>query len=257
MVKTCKICEKKIGGLNIFKFTTRDKYTVCFNCVRKAGYSMMVTYADINKLTLEDIKNNKDKIAQKIQVIQEELNDFSPSRDIEGLIEVDMSSGKFRVNGFLTNANIYSINLINGYEIVENGNTVSSGGLGRAAVGAIAFGGAGAIVGAVTGKKTTAAVVESLKIKINLNNLDTPVIYVNLITKATKQSSNNYKSAIRKADTVVATLDILIKQFDKKGSSNSKNESITEEIRNYKQLLDDGIITPAEFEIKKKELLNL
>ena len=31
----------------------------------------------------------------------------------------------------------------------------------------------------------------------------------------------------------------------------------TEEIRKYKQLLDDGIITTEEFEVKKKQILNL
>ena len=31
----------------------------------------------------------------------------------------------------------------------------------------------------------------------------------------------------------------------------------TQEIRNYKKLLDDGIITEEEFEAKKKQLLGL
>ena len=30
-----------------------------------------------------------------------------------------------------------------------------------------------------------------------------------------------------------------------------------DEIRKYKQLLDEGIITQEEFDVKKKELLNL
>lgn len=34
-------------------------------------------------------------------------------------------------------------------------------------------------------------------------------------------------------------------------------ENATDEIRKYKQLLDDGIITQEEFEAKKKQLLNL
>ncbi len=41
-------------------------------------------------------------------------------------------------------------------------------------------------------------------------------------------------------------------------TSNIKQEkSIPEQIREYKELLDDGIITQEEFEIKKRELLNI
>ena len=36
-----------------------------------------------------------------------------------------------------------------------------------------------------------------------------------------------------------------------------QEKSIPEQIRQYKELLDDGIITQEEFEIKKKELLNI
>lgn len=38
---------------------------------------------------------------------------------------------------------------------------------------------------------------------------------------------------------------------------NSKIESVPDEIRKYKSLLDDGIITKAEFETKKKQLLKM
>ena len=110
-----------------------------------------------------------------------------------------MDSGKFRIKGFLTSADIYPVELISGYEIVEDGTSITSGGLGRAAIGGLAFGGAGAIVGAITGKKSSKGIVNTLKIKINLTDLDTPVLYVNLITKKTKKSSVLYKNAITKS----------------------------------------------------------
>ena len=42
-------------------------------------------------------------------------------------------------------------------------------------------------------------------------------------------------------------------------SSSGQNATIdvTEQIRKFKGLLDDGIITQEEFNLKKKELLNL
>ena len=42
-----------------------------------------------------------------------------------------------------------------------------------------------------------------------------------------------------------------------KDENPSNNMSIPDEIRQYKQLFDDGIITKEEFESKKKQLLRL
>ena len=55
--------------------------------------------------------------------------------------------------------------------------------------------------------------------------------------------------------------DLLIERQDNKDKKDTKvvqeKEDVTEEIRKYKALLDDEIITKKEFEEKKKELLNL
>lgn len=253
--KSCVICDKKIGSLNIFKFKTKDGYVVCFNCIKKAGFSSLVTYGEINKYSLEEIKNHKESKARIKQQKQEEVQNFKASKDIEGLLEVDMDSGKFRIKGFLTSADIYPVKLISGYEIVEDGTSITSGGLGRAAIGGLAFGGAGAIVGAITGKKSSKGIVNTLKIKINLTDLDTPVLYVNLITKKTKKSSVLYKNAINKADAVISSIDTLLNQFEPSKQVAPAAISLPDEIRKFKELLDEGIITQEEFETKKQELL--
>ena len=49
--------------------------------------------------------------------------------------------------------------------------------------------------------------------------------------------------------------DLLITRQDKKQVEN--NTSTTEELKQYKELLDSGVITQEEFEAKKKQLLNL
>lgn len=46
------------------------------------------------------------------------------------------------------------------------------------------------------------------------------------------------------------------RQYRLEDSNESNQKSIPDEIRQYKQLLDDGIITEEEFETKKKELLS-
>ena len=74
------------------------------------------------------------------------------------------------------------------YELVENDNVVTSGGVGQALIAGVAFGGAGAIAGGITGKRVQKKQVESMYIKITLNNFDTPLITVPFINK----KSQNY-----------------------------------------------------------------
>lgn len=38
-------------------------------------------------------------------------------------------------------------------------------------------------------KKKTTSIIDEMKIKINLNSFDTPVVYIDLITKKTKTDS--------------------------------------------------------------------
>ena len=47
------------------------------------------------------------------------------------------------------------------------------------------------------------------------------------------------------------------KEEKRKVSQEMNDDSRFDEIRKYKQLLDEGIITEEEFQAKKKELLNL
>jgi len=67
------------------------------------------------------------------------------------------------------------------------------GGLDMAAVGAVTFGAAGAIVGSNMGKKGT-NICNSLKIKLTLRDSPTPAYFIDFVTRETKKSSYLYKT---------------------------------------------------------------
>ncbi|MGC3054072.1 SHOCT domain-containing protein, partial [Enterococcus faecalis] len=74
-----------------------------------------------------------------------------------------------------------------------------------------------------------------------------------LITTETKTDSMFGKGLMDKYNELIAKLDQILK-------TNSRNKDNTvlssaDEIRKFKGLLDVGIITKQEFEIKKRELL--
>ena len=212
---------------------------------------------EIKKAKADEKQAKKDALNAEIQENKERLAAFKQDRVIENALIIDLEHGWFKLKGFMTGVVVFNLADINDFEVIENGETVTSGGLGRAAVGALAFGGAGAIVGAITGKKKTKSIIENLKIKINMNDLDAPVIYINLITTKTKTSSLTYKMGFKQADSIVSSLDVLVKQYQNIAPAEPVVSSATDEIRKFKALLDDGIINQDEFDAKKAELLNL
>lgn len=153
---------------------------------------------------------------------------------------------------------VYNYSDIVDFELLEDGESISSGGLGRALVGGAVFGGVGAIVGGVTGKKKTTGVCSSLKLKITLNNINHPVVYVNFIEAATKKDGLVYKNVYKLAHECLAVLEVICNQQQPVAEAPiQQNSSIADEILKYKNLLDMGAITQAEFDAKKSELLKI
>lgn len=122
-------------------------------------------------------------------------------------------------------------------------------------VGGAAFGAVGALVGASVGKRTSSLNCTSMRIKITLNSVDTPVEYINLLQMKGSKSSAAYKKATEQAKEILALLQVMT--HTKEASGASGTESAADEIMKYKQLLDAGAITVEEFEAKKRQLLGL
>lgn len=143
------------------------------------------------------------------------------------------------------------------FSLLEDGNSIASGGLGRAVVGGLLFGGAGAIVGGVTrGYKSTCT---NLQIKITVKDYREPAFFITLISSQTAKSSFTYKEFMKQAESILSKLQLIIDLQSKQeqNSSAQATPDIPDQIRKYKSLLEDGIITTEEFEQKKRELLNL
>lgn len=95
------------------------------------------------------------------------------------------------------------------YELLEDDSLVTSGGVGQALVGGALFGGAGAIAGGITGKRIQKKKVDSLIVKVTLNNFDCPCMLIPLITKSTKTNSSEYTTAFNLAHQILSALDVI------------------------------------------------
>ncbi|ENY8920602.1 TPA: SHOCT domain-containing protein [Clostridioides difficile] len=193
-----------------------------------------------------DSKKQNDFLVEKFNVTKE-INSFIKFDETNKLIYIETK----RKNGKIKK-NVYSFEDITGFELLEDGETVTKGGIGSALAGGVLFGGTGAIVGSVVGKKKTKKIIENLQIKLTLKAISEPVAYINLISGKTKTNSIGYERAYEDAQEILSVLSIILKDTE-----NNSNNSNADEILKYKNLLDLGAITEEEFNIKKKELLNL
>lgn len=251
--KECRVNYKIIDG------------AICKNCHKLSGYDINKTSAvTIAKKTIEDVKNDITNTEMENEKYIQKLTDFNPTKKMGTYIEFDEEKKQWLIpDGFYgkkIKPHIYNYDDIIDFELLEDGESISKGGLGRAVAGGILFGGVGAIVGGATGGKKSKAICTSLMIKITVNDLNNPTVYINYITTATKNSSLLYKAAYQNAQNCLSTLQ-LVRNSNQKSLQNNINTETTvsgaDEILKFKNLLDNGIITQEEFEAKKKQLLGL
>ena len=253
----CPFCGHKIGLLN---FRIQENIAICPSCFEKADL-------DAESFKLMDI----DTLAKCYDKRKEDLALFRQFR-----VTNEVKIGLFGAQYFREDANLgvwyvssskkpenptlFRHEELAHFELLEDGNSVASGGLGRAAVGGILFGGVGAVVGAVTGEKVTKKVLTSLEIVIILNNPYRKKITVNCMgmDKNVKSGSMMYKQYMQEAHNLMMFLHGIKARANTTSISNESTEaSVADEILKFKQLLDIGVISDEEFAAKKKQLLGL
>ena len=251
----CSVCGKEIKILS-YKFSDG---VICGDCLKQTDYTIETP---LKKITIESVKQN-------IAVQNDNraaLTTFKPTKVIGGYIQFDEPKKQWLVpdgfGGKIKNPKIYKFEDIVEYELLEDGDSITKGGLGGAIAGGLLLGGVGAIVGGVAGKRKSKTVINSLVVKITVNNFQNPAVFINLIQTSTKSNSFIYKSAYQAAQQIMSTLVLIQNQIqsDKqrtKVGEPKQSVSAADEILKYKQLLDLGVISKEEFELKKKQLLNL
>ena len=154
------------------------------------------------------------------------------------------------------------------FEIVENGQTIIQGRAGSTLIGEALFGGIGAVVGASRSRAINTNCT-NLSIKLNVNDIHTPLISFALLNKTVEKTSADYKNAYQKALEFEAILKIILtngklSQPVKAVILNNENKTLNkqttskkEQLQELKEMLDDGLITQEDFEQKKKQILGL
>ena len=192
------------------------------------------------------MKTSLSKIQNRINGSNDTTNitEMTVTQSIGNIFMADEQNHLWRIQDQfgLHKSTIHRFEDIIDYELLEDGDLQTKGGLGSALAGGLAFGAAGAIVGTSVGKKIT------------LNSMNAPVENINLLQMKVSKTSAAYKKAYAQAQEVLSLLKIITSSA-KKNEAAETATSVADEILKFKNLLDAGIITQEEFEKKKQQLL--
>ena len=242
---TCAVCGNKTNVL------TRVKLTDGFLCATCKTWCS--DFVDIKSMSSEAAKAHiaktlKDESLYKSMVATDSVKDFLVVYKNDRAWSCCVKKGETPY--------LFSFDDIIDYELLEDGMSVTKGGLGSAAAGALLLGGVGAIVGGGLGKKQK-DVVQRVSIRISTKVPLMSHVEIPILKAETEKGSFLYKSAKDIAFKVLSLLDQISLQEDQIAAQGNRGFSEADEILKYKQLLDSGVITQEEFEAKKRQLLGI
>lgn len=93
------------------------------------------------------------------------------------------------------------------FNVVQDGETISSANIADAIAGGFVFGFWGALVGA--SKTKTSKTCTKLQVKMNVNNIQNPVIYIDLIDHEVMRDSDEYKEAVSAMEEITGVLRVI------------------------------------------------
>lgn len=290
MKKSCALCQKPLGLFDV-KNSLANKEIICAECSGKIAKSLGFDDKNIVSQTLKlsmlslgaakqaiasqakakpslrernakGVQSNQSReYREKVAAVPVFVEDRAISSN--GL-SADFISKKVRltIGTFKQSTQLLDFSEIISYSPHVEGHEVKKHhGLTRAATGGLLFGGAGAIVGAVTGGKQFDQVT---RVSITVRLSSGKAIEYNLLpTGKTKSTSFEAKTANERLEDMSALLDRIIETnhtptpVAPQPTTETSPASPADEIRKYKSLLDDGIITQEEFDAKKHSLLKL
>ncbi|MBW8038167.1 hypothetical protein E0700_08565 [Lactobacillus helveticus] len=194
-------------------------------------------------------QENEEKYEKMLPIFQKEATaEFGP------YIFDDNRQQILRKKSFLSDPQFINYSNIISYRINQQGhNETKKHGITRAIVGGSIAGGVGAIVGATTGGKQT-DYIDHLGIIVNLKNGNNfEIVFIRKIEEI-KSNTLSARDATSRANSLISILDAIIAN-NQSSSSQATNtwDQKAEQLKKYKQLLDDNAISQKEYDdIKAK-----
>lgn len=258
----CTILLKNFNGTYflyaiLFYISFAISIYLVISTIKKSNYN----YA------LQKLQNDFMSKPELMQLVSQEVAD-----DMNKFHEIEISNGLFAKNKIFVNneeqtisfeiskvkSRAYKFEDILRYEVNENGSNVVKGTAGKALVGGLFFGLGGAIVGSSMSKKVEDK-CEELSVSIYLNDISNSHIFIPILSAEVLKTSLTYSNAVSLAKEVCGILEFAMNKKSLEDSTNETktNQTTKEQIKELKEMLDEGLITQEDFEKKKNQILGL
>lgn len=259
--QTCPVCGKELKFLNRRRIV-RGLY-ICNDCEDRSAINRYTK--QIRKYAPQDALNIVINKIQKVEnfTVTKSADDYMLIDDDRKLWTVPYAATIIKNTPKIDPELIFRYDEIESYELVEDGNLLAKGGKGLPPIGGLLFGSDGSGFSANSEERN---VCENLQIRINLNNMATPKVFVNLIFKETDKDKKSYGQSFLTAQKILSILEFICHkdgsvhaagEIEDKKTERAEKPSPADEIRKYKELLDMGAITQEEYDAKKAKLLDL
>ena len=260
MAKICAACGKKIGAFSDWQSTRNG-------CVCQSCFMLITPYrkdvpnmsdAEVSEAYKTILANNSavasfsetDHIGDKLGYIAL-FDDASRSVLLPQRIAPVVADQLFWVFGY---------DEIVSAELLLNEKRVQTSGLARAAVGGLLLGPLGALAGYASAQDERArGSRDSVTVKVSVKNYPSDTYSVRIFEGGRECSDAAFETYLKQGGELVERLNAIAgySPDEPEQSAPAPVADAPTEIRKFKALLDDGIITEEEFQAKKKQLLGL
>lgn len=234
---------------------------------------------------LKEYEENEKKLGEKIRESYLKLN-FKPTQKYFSSVNnsyfaMDENNKKLCIISVNRMSNVPKVNpRVIDYkdvleaEIIEDGISVTKTSrgsqIGRTLLGGVVAGGLGAVIGGLSAKTITTNEVSKIQLQIVINDTKIPIKKITFLNseKPIKKDTQEYRTAIQKANHWHKLMTIVIKQADtydnekqEKVVTNERNienstSSVADELTKLSQLKKEGFLTDEEFQKQKQKLLD-
>jgi hypothetical protein len=261
-IVTCGVCGREVGTKEK-RWTTKDGF-LCPDCQKPFGIlNGSKAFVKYSSEQLKEMKTNRENLNNLLSKNRELYNSFTKTRIIENTLFIDdtkenwyFDSGKngiIDINGNIPVPYVFNFSDVLGVYTALGGKTIKSTsstrkekGVRNAIAGSLIAGNTGALLGGMLSKTTTVTQATEFQ-----------NVYVNVIIDATQEPISMPYPNENAAEKVRLVLASMINDAIEESPQADSKISTADEIRKFKALLEDGIITEDEFIAKKKQLLDL
>jgi hypothetical protein len=256
--------------------TSKTEYTIFL--ISKYGFiaSLISTFIVAARVGSEDWNKMVEEVNSALKNIPN-FRHTNVSYFIGGFIAIDENSQQIAIKkNYSANpiaykySDILSCEIINDNESIYKKSTIRT--IGGAIVGGILTGGAGAVVGGLSGQSKKEEKYKKIQLKLVVRNTSNPSVLITFFDIKELEESNgidNYsthygkelKIAINKTNKWKDIIKIIIDKIDADSNSTPNEDivtntnSIADELLKLSKLKKEGILSDKEFNEQKKKLL--